>query len=259
MIFEPRLVGHHLSWLRYVTEDFLHAGLRLTWAVDYRPKAKIQIQEQLSTLIPHVSVISVFDEAGRLRCGSKIRAMADCMRESRARDVFLNSLDEVTSNCLRYAALGIYPPRLGLHLVVNAMADLPSESRFFLLCAGHIPKDRKTMKRLQQLKGHNLATTLNRYVLDAEGELCFCAGDAVLLPYIKHFGSSGVLSRAAASGTMVIVSDEELIARRTRDHNLGLLFPSGNVKALNPTSCFFAILGAKFYHFGILGRVISIG
>ena len=31
---------------------------------------------------------------------------------------------------------------------------------------------------------------------------------------------------------MVIVSDEELIARRTRDHNLGLLFPSGNVKAL---------------------------
>lgn len=336
LIFEPRLVGHHLSWLRYVTEDFLHAGLRLTWAVDYRPKAKIQIQEQLSTLIPHVSVISVFDEAGRLRGGNKIRAMADCMRESDARDVFLNSLDEVTSNCLRYAALGIYPPRLlrgrlsgvylrprflenpfrplgniikamgfrrlcrngwfkyiylmdeylfetsnstlrdiafyflpdpwagnfsheknvarkalgipedkfvflsygigdrrkGLRLVVNAMADLPSESRFFLLCAGHIPKDRKTMKRLQQLEGHNLATTLNRYVSDAEEELCFCASDAVLLPYIKHFGSSGVLSRAAASGTMVIVSDEELIARRTRDHNLGLLFPSGNVKAL---------------------------
>jgi hypothetical protein len=27
----------------------------------------------------------------------------------------------------------------------------------------------------------------------------------------------------------------------------------------NPTSCFFAILGAKSYHFGMLGRVISIG
>ena len=28
---------------------------------------------------------------------------------------------------------------------------------------------------------------------------------------------------------------------------------------LNPTSCFFAILGAKSYHFGMLGHVISIG
>jgi predicted AAA+ superfamily ATPase len=28
---------------------------------------------------------------------------------------------------------------------------------------------------------------------------------------------------------------------------------------VNPTSCFFAILGSKSYHFGILERVISIG
>jgi transposase len=31
------------------------------------------------------------------------------------------------------------------------------------------------------------------------------------------------------------------------------------LESLNPTSCFFAILGAKSYHFGMLGRVISIG
>lgn len=32
-----------------------------------------------------------------------------------------------------------------------------------------------------------------------------------------------------------------------------------NKYGLNPTSCFFAILGAKSYHFGMPGRVISIG
>ncbi|NNK83991.1 MAG: glycosyltransferase, partial [Desulfobacterales bacterium] len=258
------------------------------------------------------------------------------MLESHARDVFLSSLDEVASNCLRYACMGIYPPRVlrgrlsgvylrprflynlflpfgniiktigfrrlcrhgwfkyiylldeylfktphsdfhdttfyflpdpwagdfshekiaarkaleipedkfvflsygigdrrkGLHLIVDAMENLSHESPFFLLCAGRITKNRKIIKRLEQLKGRGLAITLNRYVSDAEEELCFCASDAVILPYIKHFGSSGVLSRAAASGTMSIVSDEGLIAKRTRDHNLGLLFQSGNVKAL---------------------------
>ena len=30
LIYEPRIEGHHLSWLRFITEDFLSAGLRLT-------------------------------------------------------------------------------------------------------------------------------------------------------------------------------------------------------------------------------------
>jgi glycosyltransferase involved in cell wall biosynthesis len=54
----------------------------------------------------------------------------------------------------------------------------------------------------------------------------------VLLPYVDHFGTSGVLSRAMAAGRMVIVSDEQLLGRLTRDHGLGLLFPSGDANAL---------------------------
>jgi hypothetical protein len=52
------------------------------------------------------------------------------------------------------------------------------------------------------------------------------------LPYVKHFGSSGVLARAAAAGKMIIASDEGLVARRVRDHGLGWLFRSGSVKDL---------------------------
>jgi len=62
--------------------------------------------------------------------------------------------------------------------------------------------------------------------------MIFSATDAVLLPYIHHYGSSGVLSRAAAAGKLVIASDEGLLARRVRDHGLGLLFPTNDVPAL---------------------------
>jgi glycosyltransferase involved in cell wall biosynthesis len=60
----------------------------------------------------------------------------------------------------------------------------------------------------------------------------FAACDVVLLPYIKHFGNSAVLSRAAGAGKMVIASNEELVGRLVREHRLGLLFPSGDSTAL---------------------------
>ena len=65
-----------------------------------------------------------------------------------------------------------------------------------------------------------------------EEELCFAAADIVLLPYCGHFGSSAVLSRAAASGKAVIVSDDGLLGRRVRDHRLGLLVEPGKESSL---------------------------
>ena len=62
--------------------------------------------------------------------------------------------------------------------------------------------------------------------------MSFGACDVVLLPYLNHFGSSGVLSRAMAAGKMVVVSDEQLLGRLTRERGLGLLFPSGDVGRL---------------------------
>jgi len=46
--------------------------------------------------------------------------------------------------------------------------------------------------------------------------------------------STGTASstRAAAAGVMVIASDEELIGRRVREHQLGLLFPPGDAAGL---------------------------
>lgn len=336
LIFEPRVEGHHLSWLRYITEDLLTAGFSVTLAVDWRPEAKELIQNNLSALITKVSIVSIFNKVGKLRGGSKLKALAECFNESGAQEVFINNLDDIASHCLRYASIGIYPPRhlkghlsgiyfrprflanptwprgniikaigfrrlcrhnwfkniflmdeylfadaknkyadptfhflpdpwdgnfshsqkdarkalgipsdrfvllnygigdrrKGLHLTVRGMLELPPDSRLFLLCAGRISKDRELLKGLSQLEKRGMAKVHDHYVSDSEESLCFCASDVVLLPYIGHFGSSGVLSLSAAAGKMVIASDEGLVGQRVRKHNLGWLFPSGNVEEL---------------------------
>ncbi len=73
---------------------------------------------------------------------------------------------------------------------------------------------------------------INRYVSDDEEKLCFAASEVVLLPYLNHFGTSGVLSRAMSARKPVIVSDEQLLGKLTRERGLGLLFPSGDAQAL---------------------------
>jgi glycosyltransferase involved in cell wall biosynthesis len=112
------------------------------------------------------------------------------------------------------------------------MRQLPPASRAFLLCVGRQPADGAMARQLARLAGSQRACQINRFVSTAEEELSFAACDAVLLPYRGHFGSSGVLSLAAAAAKPVIASDEELIGRRVREHRLGLLFPSGNAATL---------------------------
>jgi glycosyltransferase involved in cell wall biosynthesis len=122
--------------------------------------------------------------------------------------------------------------RKGLHLAVQAMRQLPPDSPAFLLCAGQQNPAGETAVGLAQLVRQNRARLIDRYVTVAEEKTCFAASDAVLLPYVHHFGTSGVLSRAMSAGKPVITSDEELLGRLTRERRLGWVFPSGNVSAL---------------------------
>ena len=336
LIFENRTEGHHLHWLRYITEDFLTLGGRITLALDYRPEMKDRIDSQLLDLTEKVSMISIYDGAGTLRGGTMINTIAVCLEESGSREVFMNNLDEIASGCLRRAAFGIYPARntqgklsgvyfrprflanpawppgnmikeygfrklcrlkwlnkiylmdeylmerarqrypgpkyfflpdpwdgtfphdqtkarerlgippdrfvflsygigdrrKGLHLTVRAVMESSADSRLYLLCAGAKLPDRKTAEDLKELGKRGKAKVIDRYVSEAEQSLCFCASDVVLLPYIKHFGSSGVLSLAAAAGKMVIASDEGLLAQQVQRYELGWLFRSGSIEEL---------------------------
>jgi glycosyltransferase involved in cell wall biosynthesis len=85
---------------------------------------------------------------------------------------------------------------------------------------------------MKQLEAHGRARLINRYVSMAEEKLSFAACDMVLLPYVGHFGISAVLSQAMASNKPVIASDEQLLGRLVREHQPGLLFRSGDARAL---------------------------
>ena len=122
--------------------------------------------------------------------------------------------------------------RKGLHLAVEAMLQLSRETPAFLLCAGQQNVTGETAAALAQLVRQNRARLIDRYVSIDEEKSCFAASDFVLLPYLNHFGSSGVFSRAMSALKPVIVSDEQLIGRLTREHRVGFVFPSGNVSAL---------------------------
>jgi glycosyltransferase involved in cell wall biosynthesis len=335
LVYEPRMEGHHPGWLRFITEDLLSAGFRLSLATDQRPAAQDTLRQSLGSLLDEVKIVPVYDDSGRRR-GGKTGSVELCLRESGAGSVFLCAFDEIASAVERRAAFGILPPaplrgraggiyhrprfmaasrfspnrwlkhlgfcrlarggwfrqilfvdpylarqwqealpqsplyflpdpcppdfsgdraaacqvlglpakkriflfygvgsrRKGLHLATAAMRLFPASDSAFLLCAGRFEPNPKVSRDLDLLALQGRARAINRYVSNAEEKLLFAASDFVLLPYVHHFGTSGVLSRAAAAGKPVIVSDEQLLGRLVRDNKLGLLFPSGDVPAL---------------------------
>ena len=336
LVFDPRLGGHHLSWLRYVIEDLLSAGHRLTVALDGRGPAMTIYRNHLNDLLGQVSVDSVFDSAGRPKGGNRLAALNIGFTQSGADHAFINNLDEFASSMLRRAALGRLPPgplkgrlsgvyfrprflqnrwwpignipkqagfarlanagwfhriclldeylwaehrqryprtgltflpdpwsgvfdmsvsaaraklgiagdklvllhygigtrRKGLHLIIRTMLSSARSNHWHLLCAGQVTDDREIVNGLQKLSRQGDATVLNRFVSQEDERACFCATDIVMLPYVRHFGSSGVLALSAAAGKMVIASDEGLIGKRVREHQLGLCFASGNSQEL---------------------------
>src|SRR5580704_7232464 len=105
LLYEPRIEGHHLVWLKFITEDLLSAGWSLTLAVDTRPASYERVQKRLGLLLQQVTVLPVYDEFGKKIGGDGVRSVADCFERSGAERVFLNTFDEIASPLLRQAPL----------------------------------------------------------------------------------------------------------------------------------------------------------
>ena len=332
LIYEPGVDGHHVSWLRFITEDLMGAGLSLTLALDTRPDAMKRIVGQMADLLPRVKVISAIPAAGN----QTTVGVAACLKESGASLAFLTNFNDIASSVFRRAALGVMPDeglrgrlggvyfrplflnasalspnqalkkigfrrlvkggwlnpvlmidpllcgvarkrfpgapihlladpypenfhadrattrrqfnlpddkfvflfygggykRKGLHLVAEAMRKMSAPGQAFLLCAGLQPKNKPLARNLESLRSQGRAEIVNRYVSAEEEKQLFAACDMVLLPYLRHLDGSGVLSRAAGAGRPVLASDEYLIGHVVRHYGMGILFPSGDVLAL---------------------------
>ena len=126
---------------------------------------------------------------------------------------------------------GVGHRRKGLHLVTEALRRFDS-SKLFLLCAGRQNKDLKTLEETLALENLGRAKVLNRYITEEEESICYRACDFVLAPYLSHFCSSNVLALAVLAGRPMLASDFDLIGRRVRDRQLGILFQDRSVDDL---------------------------
>lgn len=124
--------------------------------------------------------------------------------------------------------------RKGLHLLLQACSQLDNPD-IHILCAGQIANDPSLRRSLDGHISSKRATHLDRFLNDREEALCFAACDVVALPYIGHYGSSGILPRAAVAGKPVIASGEGLIGQRVRQYGLGMLHTSGNADSIAST------------------------
>ena len=116
--------------------------------------------------------------------------------------------------------------RKGLEVALKAMGKGITNENNYLLCVGEISPKGKVGEMIEKLVQAGRVTLIDRYVALYEEDMAFSVCDFVLLPYINHYGSSGVLSKAASHRRPVICSDEGLLANLVKTHKLGLCFPT---------------------------------
>ena len=140
--------------------------------------------------------------------------------------------------------------RKGLEIALKAMGKNINNEKNHLLCVGEISPKRKVGKMIEKLVQAERVTLIDRYVELYEEDMAFSACDFVLLPYINHYGSSGILSKAAKHKRPVICSDEGLLANSVRTYNIGVCFPSKDstslAKVMNSSSIQFSEELAKY-------------
>lgn len=122
--------------------------------------------------------------------------------------------------------------RKGLSLLLKALDNPSLQNKICLLAAGNITKDHNELKQLQSLESLGRAKILNYYISTEEEKLCFCAADFIALPYISHYGSSGILPIAAAAKRPVIASDYHMLGQSVTQNQLGIVFKNGNTDSL---------------------------
>jgi glycosyltransferase involved in cell wall biosynthesis len=137
MIYEPSVDGHHVGWLRFITEDLLGAGFFLTLALDTRPAPMKRIEGQMADLLPQVKIISAIAEKSDEEKITSPAHVAACLKKSGASLAFLANFNDLASTLLRRAAFGLLPDenlrgRIGgiyfRPLFLNASALSPNQA-----------------------------------------------------------------------------------------------------------------------------------
>lgn len=118
---------------------------------------------------------------------------------------------------------GYIEPRKGVGLLARALSEGAADLR--LTIAGSVaPEYREQLeKELDAMRAGKVRVNAQlRRISDAEAATELASARCVVLPYVDHYGSSGILAEAAAAQTPVVSTDEGLLGHTVREYGLGL-------------------------------------
>jgi glycosyltransferase involved in cell wall biosynthesis len=134
----------------------------------------------------------------------------------------------------RLLLFGSIDERKGTVPMLDALAALrePDQVRLALLLMGRI--DDGLRERVAHFAAASKVQVVlaDRYVDEAEIQPTFRASDLVLLTYLHHIGSSGVLVRAARAEVPVLSTDYGLLGAQVRDNRLGAIVDATSSAAI---------------------------
>lgn len=128
--------------------------------------------------------------------------------------------------------------RKGVAQLMDAVTLLPPElcQRLCLLFVGesHTDSIQRLEERFTQVQRSHPVQIVRQYghVPDSDVNAYFQISDAVLAPYQKHVGMSGILLQAAAAQKPVLSSDYGLMGAMVNRYRLGLAVDTTNAQAI---------------------------
>jgi glycosyltransferase involved in cell wall biosynthesis len=126
---------------------------------------------------------------------------------------------EQRSGCVVVGALAA---RKGVELLARAMALAPTNVRVVLAGAVEPGYEVTLRESVETMRRAGAEVDLRpRWQSDAEVVDLLAGARCAVLPYLQHYGMSGVLAEAAAVSTPAVVHDWGLLGHEVRRHGLG--------------------------------------
>lgn len=141
----------------------------------------------------------------------------------------LHTLKEKARGRKIISLLGSIDTRKGISLLISVVPFLPEEEYFFLIAG----KSSLTETQYNELKAfeasrNNCLFSLERIPDEASFNALIAASDLLFAAYRNFTGSSNLLTKAAAFGKPILVSEGECMGKRVTHYGTGAIVPVGD-------------------------------
>jgi glycosyl transferase family 1 len=128
---------------------------------------------------------------------------------------------------------GYLEPRKGIGLLARALSEGAAGLRV-TIAGSPAPEYREQLEsEIDEMRAGGVEVKAHlRRISDAEAATSLASVRCVVLPYLDHYGSSGVLAESAALQTPVVSTSEGLLGHTVREYELGLTVDPTDAAAL---------------------------